>query len=350
MKNALITGISGQDGYFLAKNLLKKNYKVFGLVRRNSTSNYRRINFLKDNYPKLIKNLRIIDGDLIDYASIQNALKVSKPDFVYNLAAQSEVGLSFIQPQYTFSVNYLGVLNFLEQIKINKVSCRFYQASTSEIFGNQILNKKGIKHINENTRFHPESPYANSKLASHYLISNYRKAYNLHAVSGILFNHESELRSPYFVTKKIISSLVKVKLGEIDKFHLGNIYAKRDWGYAEEYVHGMIKMLKYNNPTDFVLASGKSYSVKQFVNLSCEYLNLKTKWIGSGNDEKLINKNNNKIIIQIDKNLFRPNDVNFLRGSSRLANQKLNWKAEKDIDYLIKRMVDFEIKYPTFFN
>lgn len=350
MKKVLITGISGQDGYFLAKNLLKKNYKVFGLVRRNSINNFKRIDFLKFKYPKLIKNLKLIQGDLIDSSSIQNALKISKPDLIFNLAAQSEVGLSFQQPQYTFLVNTLGVLNFLEQIRINKLSCRFYQASTSEVFGNQLDNSKKIKIINEKNIFLPESPYANSKLASHHLISNYRQGYNIHAVSGLLFNHESELRSPYFVTKKIISSLVKIKLGVIDKFYLGNINSIRDWGYAEEYVLGMIKILNYNNPTDFILASGKSYSVKQFVNMACDQLNLKTKWIGNDLNEKLINSNNSKTFIEIDKNLFRPSDVNFLKGDSSLAEKKLNWKAEKDINYLIKKMIDFEIKYPTFFN
>ena len=334
-KTALITGISGQDGAYLAKFLLDKNYKVIGTDRRSARSvnwRLRRLGIAN----KIIHE----EMELGEIYEIQRVFKKYKLNEVYNLAAQSFVGTSFSSPLNTANITGLGTLRILETIRSTNPKIRFYQASSSEMFGDVLE-----KNQKETTPLNPQSPYAISKVFSHYLTQNYRNSYNLYATSGILFNHESPLRGEEFVTRKIIIGLVRILKNEINSFELGNIYAKRDWGYAKEYVEAMWKMLQMKRPDDYVISSGKTYSIKDFINKATKYLKMNVVWTGKGLNEKLINKNSNKAIIRINPKFFRPTEVNILIGDSKKAQKKLKWKPNTNLDQLIKIMIDDELKF-----
>ena len=334
-KIALITGISGQDGAYLAKFLLKKGYKVIGLERRSARSNNWRLEKLN------IKDKVIIeDIDIKEVNSLIRIFDKYKVDEVYNLAAQSFVYSSFQNPIETSLVNAIGVLNLLEIIRNKKNNIRFYQASTSEMFGK-------TKKINqdEKTLFHPRSPYATSKIFAHYSVQNYRDSYNLFASNGILFNHESPLRGEEFITRKITLGLSKIFLKKQKELKVGNIYAKRDWGYAEDYVEAMWKMLQLKKPNDYVIATGKSYSVKDFINECVKILNLKAKWVGKGLKERLIDRENNKTLISIDKRFFRPSEVDNLKGDYKKAKKDLKWKPRTSFSKLVKLMLYSDLEY-----
>jgi len=334
-KTALITGISGQDGAYLAKFLLDKNYKVIGTDRRSARSvnwRLRRLGIAN----KIIHE----EMELGEIYEIQRVFSKYKLNEVYNLAAQSFVGTSFSSPLNTANITGLGTLRILETIRSTNPKIRFYQASSSEMFGDVLE-----KNQKETTPLNPQSPYAISKVFSHYLTQNYRNSYNLYATSGILFNHESPLRGEEFVTRKIIIGLVRILKNEINSFELGNIYAKRDWGYAKEYVEAMWKMLQMKRPDDYVISTGKTYSIKDFINKATKYLKMNVAWTGKGLDEKLINKDSNKTIIRINPKFFRPAEVNILIGDSKKAQKKLKWKPNTNLDQLIKIMIDDELKY-----
>ena len=333
-RTALITGISGQDGAYLAKLLLEKKYKVIGTDRRSARSVNWRLNRLGIENKIIHEEMEL--GEIYE---IQRVFKKYKFDEVYNLAAQSFVATSFRSPINTANITGLGSLRILETIRTLNPKIKFYQASSSEMFGD-VINK----FQNEETPFNPQSPYAVSKLFSHYLTKNYRDSYNLYAVSGILFNHESPLRGEEFVTRKIIKGLINILHNKIQFLELGNLYAKRDWGYAKEYVEAMWLMLQQKKPEDFVISTGKTYSIKEFINHATNYLNMETKWVGKGLDEKLINKKNSKIIIKINKKFFRPAEVNFLKGSYKRALNKLGWRPKTNFKNLIKIMIDEELK------
>ena len=333
-KIALITGISGQDGAYLAKFLLKKNYKVIGLERRSARNNNWRLEKLK------IADKIIIE--VVDIKEINNLIRLFlkyKINEVYNLAAQSFVQSSFFNPIETSQVNAIGVLNILEIIRNQKRKIKLYQASTSEMFGK---HKKIIQ--NEKTLFHPRSPYATAKTFAHFSVQNYRESFKMHAVSGILFNHESPLRGEEFITRKITLGLAKIFLNKKKNLKVGNIYAKRDWGFAQDYVEAMWLMLQAKKPDDFVIATGKSYSVKDFINECIKVLNIKTKWIGKGLNEKLIETKTNKIIISIDKKFFRPSEVDNLKGNYSKARLKLKWKPKTSFSKLVEMMIKSDIE------
>ncbi len=334
-KIALITGLSGQDGAYLAQLLLNKNYIVIGADRRSARANMWRLKRLG------IENKIIIEEiELTEPFEISRLFKKYKFDEIYNLAAQSFVKSSFSSPLYTCNTTGLGVLRMLESLREFSPKAKFYQASSSEMFG-EILTKKQ----NERTPFNPRSPYAVSKVFGHYIVKNYRESYNLFAVSGILFNHESPFRGEEFVTRKITKGLVNIIDGKLNCLELGNIYSKRDWGYSKEYVEAMWKMLQQKKPEDFVISTGKTYSIKEFINICTNYLGLKTKWSGKGINEKLINLKNNKTIIKINSKYFRPSEVDLLIGDSSKAKRILKWKPSTDLKKLVKIMIDEEIKY-----
>jgi len=334
-KTALITGISGQDGAYLAKFLLDKNYKVIGTDRRSARSVNWRLRRLGIANKIIHEEMEL--GEIYEIQRVFNKYKLNE---VYNLAAQSFVGTSFSSPLNTANITGLGTLRILETIRSINPKIRFYQASSSEMFGDVLE-----KNQKETTPLNPQSPYAISKVFSHYLTQNYRNSYNLYATSGILFNHESPLRGEEFVTRKIILGLVGILKNKINNFELGNIYAKRDWGYAKEYVEAMWKMLQMNKPDDYVISTGKTYSIKDFINKATKYLKMNVAWKGTGLNERLINKNSNKTIIRINPKFFRPAEVNILIGNSKKAQKKLKWKPNTNLDQLIKIMIDEEIKY-----
>jgi len=333
-KIALITGISGQDGAYLAKFLLKKKYKVIGVERRSARSNNWRLERLN-----IANKVTIEDIDIKEINNLIRLFNNYKIDEVYNLAAQSFVHSSFQNPIETSQVNAIGVLNLLEIIRNNKRKIKFYQASTSEMFG-----KHGKKNQDEKTIFHPRSPYATSKTFAHYSVQNYRESYNLHAVNGILFNHESPLRGEEFITRKITLGLAKIYLGKQKILKIGNIYSKRDWGYAEDYIEAMWKMTHSKIPKDYVIATGKNHSVKQFINECVKILKLNTKWTGKGLNEKLINKKNNRTLISIDKKYFRPAEVDNLKGNFNKAKRELKWQPKTSFKNLVKMMIESDLE------
>jgi len=336
-KVALIFGITGQDGAYLSELLLSKNYIVHGVKRRSSSLNTSRIDHLYQDPHMSHRNFILHYGDLTDSLSVSNIIKKILPNEIYNLAAQSHVGVSFEIPEYTANVDAIGTLRILESIRFHKLEkkTKFYQAGTSEIFG-----KNFTKFQNEKTPFYPRSPYGAAKAYAHYITVNYREAYNIFACNGILFNHESPIRGETFVTKKIITGLCKIKNGETENLFLGNLYAKRDWGHAKDYVVAMWKMLQLKEPGDYVVATGKQYTVKQFVNLSAKYLNLKITWKGKGLNEKgYINDN---VAISCDKKYFRASEVDALLGDARKARKILKWIPKYNINDLIKDMIDHQ--------
>ena len=312
-KIALITGISGQDGAYLAQFLLKKNYKVVGADRRSARDNKWRLRHLDIDNKIIIEYI-----DLTEINSLIRLFKKYKFNEVYNLAAQSFVKSSFDNPIVTSLSTAIGPLNILEVIRNLKFKPKFYQASSSEMFGDVEKN-----YQDESSKLNPQSPYAISKVFAHYITMNYRKSYNFFAVNGILFNHESPLRGEEFVTRKITVGLTKILSKKLNYLEVGNLYARRDWGFAGDYVEGMWKMLQNKKPEDFVLATGKTFTIKYFINVATSILKLRTKWIGKGLNERLINLDNNKIIVKISKKFFRPVEVNYLKGNYSKAKKKI---------------------------
>jgi GDPmannose 4,6-dehydratase len=336
-KIALIYGITGQDGSYLAKFLLKKNYIVHGIKRRSSSLNTDRIDDIYVSSHVKKKNFFLHYGDLTDSLAVLKNIESIKPDEIYNLGAQSHVGVSFEVPEYTANVNAIGTLRILDSIKTLKLQdkIKFYQAGTSEIFG------KSKPPQEEKTPFFPRSPYAAAKLYAHWITINYREAYGIFACNGILFNHESPVRGETFVTKKIVTGLCDILKKKSNKLYLGNLYSKRDWGHAKDYVIAMWKMLQMKSPKDYVIATGKQFTVKQFVNLVAKELKMKLVWKGKGINEKAFWKN--KPIILIDKKYFRPTEVESLRGNFTLAKKELKWKPSITVQELVKEMVTDEL-------
>ena len=343
-KTALIFGITGQDGSYLAEFLLKKNYIVNGVKRRSSSINTTRVDHIYQDPHESNYKFRLHYGDITDSSSVSSVIKKTKPDEIYNLAAQSHVAVSFEVPEYTANADALGALRILEAIKFHKLEkkTKFYQAGTSEMFGK-------VQSIpqNEKTHFYPQSPYGVAKLYAHWITKNYREAYKIFACNGILFNHESPRRGETFVTKKIVSALCKIKEGKQKKLFLGNLSARRDWGHAKDYCLAMWKILQQKEPDDYVIATGKQYSIKLLINLTAKKLNMKILWRGKGSKEKGFNQSG-KPIIECDKNYFRPLDVNTLLGDARKARKKLKWKPKEDINSLIDEMIKSEYQSLNF--
>ena len=327
MKNALITGITGQDGSYLAELLLEKGYNVYGIMRRKAVVDYGNVEHIKDK-------IHFIYADMTDVVSLINAMKISQADEVYNLAAQSFVATSWEQPLATAQIDALGVTNMLEAIRVVKPSCRFYQASTSEMFGlvQEIPQR-------ETTPFYPRSPYGVAKLYGHWITKNYRESYGLYACSGILFNHESERRGKEFVTRKITDAVVRIKLGVQDYMELGNMDSKRDWGHSKDYVYAMWLMLQQNEADDYVIATNETRTVREFVEAAFSKVNITVEWTGIGVDEVGKDKETGKVIVKINKNFFRPAEVDILLGNPEKAEKTLGWKRDISFDELVERMV-----------
>ena len=342
MKNkvALIFGITGQDGSYLAQFLLKKKYIVHGVKRRSSSLNTGRVDHIYQDPHERIRKFILHYGDITDAISVSSLIKKIKPDEIYNLAAQSHVAVSFEVPEYTANADAIGVLRILEAIRFHKLEkkTKFYQAGTSEMFG-----KVRETPQSEKAPFYPRSPYGVAKVYAHWITINYREAYNIFACNGILFNHESPVRGETFVTKKIVSALCKIKHKKQKKLFLGNLNAKRDWGHAKDYVEAMWKMLQRKKPEDYVISTGKQYSVKQFVNFVLNELKIKYFWKGNGINTKCYDQDMN-CIIECDKAYYRPLEVDTLLGNSNKAKRELKWKPRTSIKMLVKEMVDFEFK------
>ena len=335
-KKALITGITGQDGSFLAELLISKGYEVHGLIRRSSVSNTGRIDNLINNHQIILH-----EGDMSDSSSIIRIIKEIEPDEIYNLAAQSHVQISFDAPEYTGDVDALGVLRILEAVHIlgleNKT--RIYQASTSELFG-----KVEACPQDENTPFHPFSPYAVAKLYGYWMIKEYREAYKMFACNGILFNHESERRGDNFVTRKITLAASRIKYGLQDHLELGNLDAKRDWGYAKDYVECMWLILQQNRPDDFVIATGSQHTVREFTELAFRYAGIDLAWSGHGINEKGLDKKTGKILVSVNKEWYRPTDVVNLLGNPNKAKTVLGWNPQKtSYEQLCKIMINHDL-------
>jgi len=336
---ALITGITGQDGSYLAELLLDKGYEVHGIIRRSSSFNTGRIDHIYNNPKYIGKNFYLHYGDITDGSNLNRLLEKIAPDEIYNLAAQSHVKVSFEIPEYTAQVDAVGTLRFLEAIRETKVNTKFYQASTSELFGKvQEIPQK------ETTPFYPRSPYGVAKLYGYWIIVNYRESYNIFACNGILFNHESPRRGETFVTRKITLGASRIKLGLQQKLLLGNLNSSRDWGYAPEFVEGMWRILQQPTAEDYILATGKTTTIRKFTELTFEELGIKLKWEGEGINEKGIDSKTGNSIIEIDPKYFRPAEVDLLIGDASKAEKKLGWKAKTSIEELVRLMVksDFE--------
>ena len=336
MKKAVITGITGQDGAYLAELLLEKGYKVYGTYRRTASINFWRIEELgiRDN-----PNLHLVEYDLTDLASNIRLLEKAKPDEFYNLAGQSFVAVSFDQPITTAQITGLGPVNVLEAIRIVNPKIRFYQASTSEMFGH-------VQEIpqSEKTPFYPRSPYGVAKLYAHWMTINYRESYDIFGTSGILFNHESPLRGLEFVTRKITNGIAGVKLGKLDHIELGNLDAKRDWGYAKDYVDGMWRMLQVDIPDTFVLATGRTERVRDFVEMTCKAVDINIVWQGEGIDEIGIDSETGKTIVSINPDFYRPSEVELLIGDPSKAKRELGWEATTTLETLCGMMIEADIR------
>ncbi|MEO1785345.1 GDP-mannose 4,6-dehydratase [Thermodesulfobium sp. 4217-1] len=334
MKKAIITGIRGQDGAYLAKLLLEKGYTVYGADRRSGGSDNWRLKELG-----IARKVKILYMDLLEHSNIKEVISKVMPDEVYNLAAQSFVGASFKQPMLTADVDAMGVLRLLDAIKNIKPDTKFYQASTSEMFG-----KVRETPQNELTPFHPRSPYAVSKVFSHFMTINYRESYDMFACSGILFNHESELRGEEFVTRKITKTLSEIKYNLADKVILGNLDSKRDWGYAPEYVYGMYLMLQNDKPDDYVLATNETHSIREFIEKACALLDFDIVWEGEGIDSKGIDRKTGKTIVEVSKEFYRPAEVDVLVGDYSKARKILGWEPKTKFDRLVEIMVESDLK------
>lgn len=336
MKTALITGVTGQDGAYLAQLLLDKNYKVYGTYRRTSSVNFWRMDELGiQNHP----NLQLVEYDLTDLGASVAMLQKLQPDEIYNLAAQSFVGVSFEQPSTTAQITGLGALNLLEAIRLVNTKIRFYQASTSEMFGKvQAIPQK------EDTPFYPRSPYGVAKLYAHWMTINYRESYDIFGCSGILFNHESPLRGREFVTRKITDSVAKIKLGQLDCLELGNLDAKRDWGFAKEYVEGMWRMLQAKDPDTFVLATNRTSTVREFVRMSFKGAGIDVAFKGEGEQETAIDQATGKTVMRINPAFYRPAEVDLLIGDPTHALKKLGWAPQTDLETLCQMMVEADLR------
>ena len=336
-KIALITGVTGQDGAYLAELLLNKSYEVHGIKRRASSFNTSRIDHLYKDKHKEDVNFFLHYGDLTDSTNLIRIIQEVQPHEIYNLGAQSHVKVSFEVPEYTANSDAIGTLRILEAIRILKMEnkVKFYQASTSELYG-----KAQEVPQTETTPFYPRSPYGVAKLYAFWIVKNYREAYGMFACNGILFNHESPLRGETFVTRKITRAASKIKLGLQEKLYLGNLNAQRDWGHAKDYVEGMWRMLQHEKPEDFVLATGKTTTIREFCNLSFKELGIEIKWEGEGENEVGIDQSSNKVIISIDNNYFRPTEVDLLIGDASKAKKLLSWTPKYELESLVKEMVN----------
>ncbi len=327
MKRALITGINGQDGSFLAELLLEKGYEVYGILRRKSVVDYGNVDHIKDK-------IHFIYADMTDVVSLISAMKESQADEVYNLAAQSFVATSWDQPILTANIDALGVTNLLEAIRIVKPEARYYQASTSEMFG-----KVQAIPQDENTPFYPRSPYGVAKLYGHWITKNYRESFGLFACSGILFNHEGERRGLEFVTRKITNTVARIKLGLADHLELGNLDAKRDWGHSKDYVKAMWLMLQQDEPDDYVVATGVTRTVRDFVKIAFEKVGIEIEFSGEGVNEVGKDKATGKVLVQVNPKFFRPAEVDLLIGSPKKAEEKLGWTREISFEEMVDRMI-----------
>ena len=336
-KIALITGVTGQDGAYLAELLLNKNYEVHGIKRRASSFNTSRIDHLYKDKHKEDVNFFLHYGDLTDSTNLIRIIQEVQPHEIYNLGAQSHVKVSFEVPEYTANSDAIGTLRILEAIRILKMEnkVKFYQASTSELYG-----KAQEVPQTETTPFYPRSPYGVAKLYAFWIVKNYREAYGMFACNGILFNHESPLRGETFVTRKITRAASKIKLGLQEKLYLGNLNAQRDWGHAKDYVEGMWRMLQHEKPEDFVLATGKTTTIREFCNLSFKELGIEINWEGEGENEVGIDQSSNKVIISIDNNYYRPTEVDLLVGDASKAKKLLSWTPKYELESLVKEMVN----------
>ena len=339
MKKALITGITGQDGSYLAEFLLDKNYEVHGIKRRTSLINTDRIDHLYQDPNEIDRKFILHHGDLTDATSLIRIIQEIQPDEIYNLAAQSHVAVSFEEPEYTANSDALGALRILEAIRILKLEkkTKFYQASTSELYGATEESPQ-----NEKTPFYPRSPYGVAKLYAYWITVNYREAYGIYACNGILFNHESPVRGETFVTRKITRALARIKLGNQKNLYLGNLNAKRDWGHAKDFVEAQWLMLQQKNPEDFVIATGKQNSVRDFINEAAKNLDIKINWRGKGLDE--VGSFNGQDIIKVDPRYFRPTEVETLMGDASKAKEKLNWSPKISFEQLVKEMAEEDLK------
>ncbi|MFA6023161.1 MAG: GDP-mannose 4,6-dehydratase [Candidatus Pacearchaeota archaeon] len=337
-KKALITGITGQDGSYLAELLLEKGYEVYGIIRRSSSFNTGRLDHLFKEIHETNNHLHMIYGDLTDSSSVNDIIRKIMPDEVYNLGAQSHVRVSFDIPEYTVDTTGLGTLRVLEAIKNFSPKTKFYQASSSEMFGD-------VKTIpqTENTPFHPRSPYGCAKVFGYWITRNYRESYGIHASNGILFNHESERRGGTFVTKKITKGLARIKLGLDKKLYLGNLEARRDWGHARDYVEAMWRMLQQENPGDYVIATNETHTVKEFVEETAKTLDMEIIWTGIGVDEKGIDKKTGETIIEIDPRYFRPAEVQLLIGDYSKAKNILGWEPKIKFSQLVGLMAEHDL-------
>ncbi|MFT5294821.1 MAG: GDPmannose 4,6-dehydratase [Colwellia sp.] len=335
-KVAIITGITGQDGAYLSELLLSKGYKVYGAYRRTSSVNFWRIEELglmnKENF-------ELVEFDLTDLSNTIRLIEKCQPDEVYNLAAQSFVGVSFEQPITTAEITGLGVVNLLEAIRLINSGIKFYQASTSEMFGK-------VQQIpqTEETAFYPRSPYGVAKLYAHWMVINYRESYGIFATSGILFNHESPLRGKEFVTRKITDSVAKIKLGKLDVLELGNIDAKRDWGFAKDYVEGMWRMLQAEKADSYVLATNRTETVRDFVTMSFKAVGIELKWSGSDENEIAVNTSTNQVVVKVNPKFYRPAEVELLIGDPSKAAKELDWKPSTTLEELCEMMVTADLK------
>ena len=334
-KKAIISGITGQDGSYLAELLLEKKYEVHGIIRRASTFNTKRVDHLYRDPHERGVNFFLHYGDMTDSSNMSRLIEKIDPDEIYNLAAQSHVKISFEVPEYTAETDALGTLRMLDAIKEAGIKTRFYQASTSELFG-----KAREFPQTELTPFYPRSPYAVAKLDAYWIVVNYREAYNLYACNGILFNHESPRRGENFVTRKITRAAAAIKAGLQDCLYIGNLDAKRDWGYAPDFVNAMWLMLQQEKPDDYVIATGETHSVREFIEKSFGRLGMTLKWEGKGSDEKGINAENGKVIVSVDPKYYRPTEVEHLIGDPSKARKGLGWEPEVKFDRLVEIMTD----------
>lgn len=338
-KVAFLTGITGQDGSYLAELLLGKGYEVHAIVRRASLFTTARIEHLLGH-----KNLQTHHGDLADSSNLHRLISEINPTEIYNLGAQSHVGVSFEVPEYTAEVTGVGTVRILDAIRDSKVNCRFYQASTSELFG----GLPGTEPQSESTPFYPKSPYGAAKLYAYWVTSNYRESYNMFACNGILFNHESPRRGETFVTKKITKAAARIFQGKQEFLTLGNLDAKRDWGHAKDFVEAMWLMLQQDKPKDYVIATGKTYTVRDFVNLAFNEVGYDLSWEGDGVDEVAKDNKTGKVLVKIDPRYFRPAEVELLLGDPSKANKELNWHAKTTLKELVSEMVEFDLKFDSY--
>jgi len=337
MKKAFITGLTGQDGSYLAEFLLEKGYEVHGIIRRASVANTSRIDHL-------MKDVHVYYGDMIDSSNLSRLMEKIQPDEIYNLAAQSHVQVSFDVPEFTADVDGLGTLRLLDAIREMRSGTRFYQASTSELFG-------GLPETapqSEKTPFYPKSPYGAAKLYAYWITVNFREAYHLYACNGILFNHESPRRGENFVTKKITRSVARIAQGRQDKLSLGNLDAKRDWGYAKDYVEAMWLMLQQDEPDDFVIATGETHTVREFTELAFRHIGVELAWEGEGVEEKAYDRRTNRLLVDVDPRFFRPAEVEFLWGDPTKAKEKLGWRNKTSLAQLVEIMMDYDMKFDNY--